>query len=106
MNNKIMNKFDTLSIVLATIAGFMMIAATMFFSVAQTAMINNNAIGIEDAKFMYEHNTSLKNYGEIDRLIVNDNKIAESYGNLVLGFFGIAIILGIIAVVLAYPRDS
>lgn len=98
------NKWENLAIVLATFAGMLMVAAAMFFAIAQVGMINNNNIGVEEAKFQAEHNASLRSYGELNSLVPANNLIAKKYGYLALGAFALSMLMGVIAIILAYPR--
>lgn len=86
-----------LPIVLATLAGMFMVAAAMFFSISQMGAINNNQIGLEEAKFMAQYNISLQSYGELNSLVPINNKIAIEYGLFGGVLFIISLALGIIA---------
>ena len=86
-------------VVLATFAGMWMVATALFMS--QMGAINNNAIGIEIAKFQADHSTSLQSYGDIDTLIHANNGITEQYSNLAIGCFAISLIIGVIAILFA-----
>lgn len=74
-----MNSEDkrTLALVLATIAGFIMVATGIFFATANNAIINNNNIGIEIAKSSLINNVSLYDYPELNNLIKINNEIAR-----------------------------
>jgi hypothetical protein len=96
-----MKKDNELPIVLATIAGFIMVAATMLFGIANTALINNNNIGLEDAKAKMIYNLSLKDYGEVNSLIIMNNQLAKQYSTITVVFFAVSLFLGLAAFLLA-----
>jgi len=96
----------TLAIVLATIAGYLMISSGMFFAIANTGIINNNNIGIENAKFKIINNQSLQQDPELNQLVIYNNLLAKKYSDLTLFFFGVSIFLGLISVLLLFPKKA
>ncbi|MBS3072569.1 hypothetical protein J4477_01920 [Candidatus Pacearchaeota archaeon] len=106
INKKGENEWKDLAIVLATIAGMFMVASAMFMSIAIIGVINNNQIGIEDAKFAAQYNTSIQKYGEMYSLIKYNNKIASQYGYLGVALFILSIVIALIAISLAYPKEK
>ena len=81
-----------------------MVASAMFFSVSIMGAVNNNQIGLEEAKFLAEHNISLRNYGELNSLVPINNQITTRYSALAMVCFFLSIVFGFIAVGLVLPR--
>jgi hypothetical protein len=98
------NKYKDTSLVLATIAGFLMVAAAMFFAIANTGVINNNLIGLEVVKTKILYNVSLQQSSDLNSMISINNLLAQKYSTLTVGFFAVSLILGGISILLSLPK--
>jgi hypothetical protein len=86
--------------IFATIAGFLMIAAAMYMSMANSGRISNGYIAIENAKAELTHNVNLQDYSNLNGHVIANNLIFEKFssrGNL---FVFISILCGIFSFIL------
>ncbi len=83
-----------------------MVSAAMFFTASTTGVINNNNIGIENAKFYALNNKSLQDYGELNHLIINNNLMMIRYSHLTITFFILSLILGLISIFIVLKKTS
>lgn len=98
--------YFNLAIVLATIAGFLMVAVGAFLGVSSVAVSNNNNIGLEETKFLVEHNVTLQSYGDLNTLVIGNNRIATNFISITEIFSILAFVFGFLSVFLCFEGNK
>jgi len=85
---------------MAQMAAMLIVASAILFSVSMTVISDNNAIGLENAKFEYLYNISLQDYSELNTQVVLNNQIGMRFGILAWVSIMLAVFFVLIAIYL------
>lgn len=106
MSNDQKDNFRFSAKLLASFAGSILIATAMFLSVSNMAIMNNNDIAIENAKFELLHNISMENHSKLNTHIGINNNLGNDYGLLTAGAFTVAIICILISALFWFKSSN